>query len=267
AGPYWRLVCAPVDDPSPSSWEEVIPHRAGVTLEEVHVLDQQLVVLEREGLRPRLVSRDGSGRVGAMIIPDEPSCTLKVGLSVGGSYSVARHPFRSSKLTYSVSSFVTPDTLYEHDLVDDRSAVLYQARIPGYDAAQYVATVVMAEAEDGVEIPISLVARCDRANPGPVVLRVYGCYGSSRWPSFKAWPSFMTKRLSLLDRGVAFGWVHVRGGGELGRPWHQAATRDRKRITHTDLIAAAEGLVERGFATRDGIVIEGASAGGGVVLA
>ncbi|MER8640435.1 S9 family peptidase [Mesorhizobium sp. M1365] len=267
AGSYGRLVRAPMDDPLPSRWEEVVPHRAGVTLEEVHVLEQHLVLLEREGLRPRLVSRDGSGRIEAMVVPDEPSCTLTVGLSAGGRYSVARHPFRSSKLTYSVSSFVTPGTLLGHDLGNDRSAVLHQVRIPGFDAAQYVATVVMAEAEDGVQVPISLIARRDRKSPGPVLLNAYGCYGKSRWPSFFPWPSSMTKRLSLLDRGVAFGIVHVRGGAELGRAWHEAAIRDRKRVTHTDLIAAAEAVVEQGFATRDGIVIEGASAGGGTVLA
>ncbi|RWJ60768.1 MAG: S9 family peptidase [Mesorhizobium sp.] len=267
AGPYCRLVRAPIDDPSPSRWEEVIPHRNGVTLEEVHLLEHHLVVLEREGLSPRLVSRNGSGRIEATIVPDEPSCTLKVGLSARGTYSAARHPFRSSRLVYSVSSFVTPDTFIEHDLADDRFAVLHRARVPGYDAAQYVATVVMAVAEDGVQVPISLVARRDRTSPGPVLLNVYGCYGTSRWPSFFTWPSSMTARLSLLDRGVAFGIVHVRGGGELGRPWHEAATRDRKRITHTDLIAAAEGLVERGVATPDGIAIEGSSAGGGTVLA
>ncbi|WP_287115264.1 S9 family peptidase [Mesorhizobium sp.] len=267
AGPYYRLVRAPIDDPSPSRWEEVIPHRNGVTLEEVHLLEHHLVVLEREGLRPRLVSRNGSGRIEATIVPDEPSCTVRVGLSTGASYSVPRHPFRSSKLLYSVSSFVTPDIFFEHDLADDRSAVLHQAHVPGYDAGQYVATVVMAEAEDGVQVPISLVSRRDRTSPGPVLLNVYGCYGTSRWPSFFTWPSSMTARLSLLDRGVAFGIVHVRGGGELGRPWQEAATRYQKRNTYTDLIAGAAGLVERGIATRDGIAIEGSSAGGGTVLA
>ncbi|MER9134558.1 prolyl oligopeptidase family serine peptidase [Mesorhizobium sp. M0768] len=157
---------------------------------------------------------------------------------------------------------MTPVTFVEHDPADKRSAVMYQA-----GAARYAATVVMAEAEDGVQVPISLVSRRDRKSPGPVLLNVYGCYGKSRWPSFFPWPPSMTKRLSLLDRGIAFGNVHVRGGGELGRPWHDAACRDRKRITYTDLIAAAEGLVEQGVATRDGIVIEGASAVGGTVLA
>jgi oligopeptidase B len=261
-GPYWRLVRAPVDDPSPSCWEEVIPHRPGVTLEEVHVLEQHLVVLEREGLCPRLVSRDRSGGIEATIVPDEPSCTLRVGLSAGGRhYSSARHAFRGSRLTYRVSSFVTPETSVEHDFADDRSAVLHQIGFPGYDASQYVASVAVAKAEDGVEVPISFFARRDRTSPGPVLLNVYGCYG------IPSWPTFVTSRLSLLDRGVAFGIVHVRGGGELGRPWHEAATRDRKRITHTDLIAAANGLVDQGLATRDGIIIGGGSAGGGVVLA
>ncbi|UVK57048.1 S9 family peptidase [Mesorhizobium sp. AR02] len=266
-GPYWRLVRTPIDDPSPSGWEEVVPHRDGVMLEEVHVLEHQLVLLERVGLRPRLVSRDESGRIGATIVPDEPSCSLTVGLSAGGHYSVARHPFRGSRLMYRISSFVTPDLIIEHNLTEGTSAVRYQASIPGFDAAQYVATVVMVEAEDGVQVPVSLVARRDRTSPGPVLLNVYGCYGVTRWPSFFAWPSYMTERLSLLDRGVAFGIVHARGGGELGYPWHEAATGDRKRTTFTDLIAAAEGLVEQGFATLDGIVIDGKSGGGGVVLA
>jgi len=266
-GPNWRLVRAPIAEPSPSRWEEVIPHRNGVALEEVHLLEQHLVLLEREGLHPRLVVRDHGGRIVTAIVPEEPSCTLAVGLPTGGRYSGARHAFRSSKLTYSTSSFVTPDTLIEYDLGDEISTIVYRANIPGYDPAQYVASVVTVKAADGEEIPISLVARRDRASPGPVLLNVYGCYGTARWPSFSAWPSFMTARLSLLDRGVAFAIVHVRGGGEFGRAWHEAAIRNRKHITHTDLIAAAEGLIERGFAARDGIVIEGASGGGGVVLA
>ncbi|MCW0002278.1 S9 family peptidase [Pararhizobium sp. YC-54] len=267
AGPYWRLVRTPIDDSSPSGWEEVIPHRDGLMLEEVHVLEHQLVLLERDGLRPRLVARDENGRIGASIVPDESSCTLTVGLSAGGHYSVARHAFQGSTLTYRISSFVTPDMIIEHDLAEDTSAVRYQARIPGFDPAQYVATVIMVEAEDGVQVPVSLVARRDRTSPGPVLLNVYGCYGVTRWPSFSAWPSYMIERLSLLDRGVAFGIVHARGGGELGYPWHEAATGDRKRTTFTDLIAAAEGLVEQGFANPDGIVIDGKSGGGGVVLA
>lgn len=202
AGPYWRLVRAPIDDPAPSRWEEVVPHNKEMLLEEVHVLEDHLVVLVREGLRARLVSYDRSGRVGATIVPDEPSCTLTVGLSPGGEYSVARHAYRGTRLTDCVSSFVTPRTVFEHDLDDDHSVVLYKTHIPGYDPAKYSATVVLVEAEDGVQIPISLVVRRERTSAGPVLLGVYGCHASPRWPSFFESPSFMTARLSLLDRGL-----------------------------------------------------------------
>jgi len=267
AGSNCRLVSVPLNDPSPHNWEEVVPHREDVRLEEIHVLERHIVVLERQGLCPRLVSWDISGQIEALIAPNEPSCTLTVGLSAGGRYSVARNPFNSSSLLYTVGSFVTPDTVVEHSLIDDRSTILFRPNVPGYDSAQYEAMVVIVKSEDGVEVPISLVMRRDRKGPGPVLLNVYGCYGISRWPSFFAWPSSMTERLSLLDRGVAFGIVHVRGGGELGRAWHEVATRDRKRTTYTDLIAAAEGLVEQGIASRHRIIIEGKSGGGGTVLA
>ena len=231
------------------------------------MLEGHVVVLEREGLRPRLVAQDRSGKVVATIATEEPSCTMKIGLSAGGRYSAGRHSFTGSKLIYSTSSLLTPYVVTEHDLANDRSKVLHRASIPGYDASQYVETVVSVMAEDGVEIPVSMVARKDRMRPGPVLLHVYGCYGIPVRPSFFARTSSMPAILSLLDRGIAFGMVHVRGGGELGLRWHEAATRATKRLTYTDLIAVSEGLVTQGLASADGVVIEGASGGGGTVLA
>lgn len=267
AGPYGRLVRAPIDDPSPSKWEEFLPHRAGVVLEEIHVLESHFVVLEREGLTPRLVARDRGGCVKATIVPDEASCTLKVGRSAGGLYSAARHPFHGSKLNYTITSFVTPETVFECDLGTGRRTAVSNMRASGFEPADYVATVTTVTARDGVEVPISLVARRDRVSPGPLLLIVYGAHGAPFWPSFSRRGLNLTERLSLLDRGFALGIVHARGGSELGRPWRDAAMGIRKRTTFTDLIAAAEGLIERGFANQGGVAIEGASAGGATVLA
>ncbi|MDW9924780.1 prolyl oligopeptidase family serine peptidase [Sinorhizobium meliloti] len=266
-GPDWRMVSAPIDDPSPSQWNEIIPHRAGVTVEEVHVFDQNLVFVERENLKPRLVLYEQSGQARSVIVSEESTCTLKVGVSAGGSYSVAGHPYCTSRLIYSVSSFIKPDTFTEFDMESGRSEILSQAHVPGYDASQYVMTIVMADAEDGAQVPISLIARRDRLPDGPVLLNVYGCYGTTRWPSFFTAPSCLDERLSLLDRGFAFGIVHVRGGGEFGHRWHDAASRNQKAVTYKDLIRSAEALVEQGYAARDEIIIEGKSAGGGTVLA
>ena len=73
---------------------------------------------------------------------------------------------------------------------------------------------------------------------------------------------FSSNRLSLLDRGVVFAIAHIRGGGELGKQWHDAGRMHQKMNTFTDFIACAEHLVAGGFAAADKVVIEGGSAGG-----
>jgi len=74
--------------------------------------------------------------------------------------------------------------------------------------------------------------------------------------------AFSSNRLSLLDRGVAFAIAHIRGGGELGKPWHDAGRMRHKRNTFTDFIASAEFLIEQGFTNRENLAIQGGSAGG-----
>jgi len=74
--------------------------------------------------------------------------------------------------------------------------------------------------------------------------------------------NFGSNRVSLLDRGVIFAVAHVRGGGELGKPWHDAGRLRQKRNTFTDFIAAAEHLIARRYTASEGLVIEGGSAGG-----
>jgi oligopeptidase B len=73
---------------------------------------------------------------------------------------------------------------------------------------------------------------------------------------------FSSNRLSLLDRGIIFAIAHIRGGGELGKPWHDAGRMHHKMNTFTDFIACAEDLIALGFAAKNKLIIEGGSAGG-----
>ena len=84
----------------------------------------------------------------------------------------------------------------------------------------------------------------------------YGSYGLSI-PA-----SFSSNRLSLLDRGIVYAIAHIRGGGELGKPWHDAGRLHKKRNTFTDFIAAAEHLIAENYTSPDRLAIEGGSAGG-----
>ena len=83
----------------------------------------------------------------------------------------------------------------------------------------------------------------------------YGSYESSVDP-------FSSLRLSLLDRGFVWAVAHVRGGGEMGRPWYESGRTVNKQNTFDDFIACAEQFVDEGFTSPERLVIWGGSAGG-----
>jgi oligopeptidase B len=102
------------------------------------------------------------------------------------------------------------------------------------------------------------VYRKDKREPGRNPLYVYG-YGSY---GYSLPLGFSSNRLSLLDRGVVMAYAHIRGGGDLGEPWHDAGKMLVKRNTFTDFIACVEHLVSAGYGHRERVAIEGGSAGG-----
>jgi oligopeptidase B len=128
----------------------------------------------------------------------------------------------------------------------------------GYDPTRYRSERIHAVAADGARIPISLVSPVGEPRDGssPIFLTGYGAYGIP-YPV-----TFSSSRLSLLERGVTVAIAHIRGGGELGKRWHDDGRMLHKRNTFTDFIAAADALVARGYTARDRLVIEGGSAGG-----
>ena len=160
-------------------------------------------------------------------------------------------------LTY--ESLVTPRTVLELDLASrERTVLRTQPVLGGFDPADYVTHALSARADDGTEVPISLVARRDVAQDGtaPAVLYAYGAYEVCLDP----WFSIL--RLSVLDRGVVWAIAHARGGGEMGRAWYEQGRLAAKPNTFTDVAACADHLVATGWAAPGRIALEGGSAGG-----
>ncbi|HZD39967.1 MAG TPA: prolyl oligopeptidase family serine peptidase, partial [Terriglobales bacterium] len=122
----------------------------------------------------------------------------------------------------------------------------------------YVTERCYVPAEDGVEIPLSLVYRkgTRQGGPGPLLLYGYGSYGIS------VDPTFSSPRLSLIDRGFIFAIAHVRGGQELGRQWYEDGKLLKKKNSFTDFIACAEYLIRENFTSADHLFAMGRSAGG-----
>jgi oligopeptidase B len=109
-----------------------------------------------------------------------------------------------------------------------------------------------------VKVPISVIhlkgAKLD--GTGPLYLYGYGAYGSSMDIDFDS------SIFSMVDRGVVYAIAHIRGGGEMGKVWHDQGRMMQKKNTFTDFITCAEYLVAQGYGSKDRLAIEGASAGG-----
>ena len=245
----FRLVRTPVNAPSPNNVEELIAPRDGITLEDAIAHKGHLVVTERDRGLIRLVVEDfETGGKHEVTFPE----------SVYMAQSVSPSEFDTQVLRYTYESMVTPPSVIDYDMNHRTSIVVKQQEVPGYDPSLYETGRTWASAPDGAAVPISWVARkgLPRDGSAPGFLYGYGSYGISTDPTFSA------TRLSLLERGFVYAIAHIRGGGDLGKPWHEAAKMLTKRLTFTDFIAAVEHLISEKFTSADRLAIRGGSAGG-----
>ncbi|MCU1457481.1 MAG: putative prolyl oligopeptidase [Actinomycetia bacterium] len=258
--PNFKLMVTPVETPARNSWREVIGHRDDVRIEGIDAFAGHLVVSERRaGLEQLRVlefgegaghSEDGSGPTQHLI--EMPEEVYSVGLG-------ANPEFETDTVRFVYTSLTTPVSDFAYDpATRTRTLVKRQTVLGGYDPDDYVTHRLWATADDGVQVPISLVARKDVEAAGgqPLLLYGYGSYEASIDPAFSS------LRLSLLERGVVFAIAHVRGGGELGRHWYEDGKLMHKRNTFTDFVAAAQHLIDAGYTTPELLAAEGRSAGG-----
>ena len=256
SGPDFELATAPVSPTPRAEWTPLIEHTAGVRLEDVDAFAGHLVVHQRsEGLTQLRILELGDGGRGA--ITDDYLVEFDDELHTIGSGGNPSFDTPVVRLGYTTMRI--PSSVYDYD-VRTRQLTL-RRRTPvlgGYDPEDYEEHRLWAKAEDGVDVPISIVVRKDARARGqvPVLLYGYGSYEASMDPYFSV------PRLSLLDRGAAFAIAHVRGGGEMGRHWYDDGKLLRKQNTFSDFIACARHLVEAGWTRPELIVAEGASAGG-----
>jgi oligopeptidase B len=254
-GKNFRVVTVSVDGGGREAWTELLPEDKQAPLEDFDVFDSFCVSSRRElGLTTIEVIRfaDG-GKLGeaAKIIFPEPVYTAQ---------SHVNREFVTGSYRYSYQSLVSPASVYDYTVATGTSTLLKQQEVPGgFDSTRYASERVWIDAEDGVRVPVSLVYRRDsfqRDGKNPLYIYGYGSYG------YPLPIGFSPARLSLLDRGVVMAYAHIRGGGEMGDPWHDAGKMMVKQNTFSDFIAATEQLVARGYGAKDRVAIEGGSAGG-----
>ena len=248
----FRLVSAPVDDPSEANWTPVIDGSDSHYLLGVVCFADQMVIEERVDGLDRIRIRSYAGA--------EHYVPFAEGLYDAGLGANAEFAIERLRIEY--ASMVTPPTVFDYDLRTGALVTRKVQQIPsGYDPSLYRSERLMAPARDGASVPISIVYHKDFRRDGnsPLYLYGYGAYGIAMSPGFS------TARLSLLNRRFAFAIAHVRGGDELGFAWYEAGKLEARENTFNDFVDAARFLVSSGYTSKNRIAISGGSAGGELV--
>lgn len=248
--PNFRLVRVPVADPSRAAWQEVVPHREDVLLEDFEIFREHLVLEERRDGLVRLRVMPWAGEAEHYIEFDDPAWM---------AFTTANLEFDTPVLRFGYTSMTTPFSTYDYDMRTRERTLLKRTEVVGdFDPADYRSERLWAPARDGRSVPVSLVYRVgfERDGSAPLLLYGYGSYGASMDATFSS------PRLSLLDRGFVYAIAHVRGGEELGRWWYDEGKLLHKKNTFTDFIDVAQHLVAEGYADPDRLFAMGGSAGG-----
>ncbi len=246
-GRNFRLIQVPVGG---GELTEIVPHRAAVMIESVEAFRDHLVLIEREDGLSHVTVRDL--KTGEWHRAEMPEAVYSLPHAANEEYDTVSYRF-------GYTSLVTPRSYFDYNMKTRRRTLVKQTTVRGgYDASKYKTERLFAVAGDGARIPISIVYKktLRRNGKAPLLLYGYGAYGITIDPSFNS------DRLSLLDRGFAFAIAHIRGGEDMGKPWHDSGRLLHKKNTFSDFIACAEHLIAEGYSSAGKVCIEGGSAGG-----
>jgi len=246
----FQILTAPDNDPDPKNWKVFVPHDKDALVEDMDLFRDFAVSVEKSQALERIRIFDfKSGKWSSIRFP-EP---------VYAAFPGDTPEYESTTYRYNYQSMITPPSVFDYDTQTGKSALLKQQEVlGGYDPSQYVSERQWVTMRDGVKVPLSIVYKkgFQRDGTRPLFLYAYGSYG------FGVPATFLSSRLVLLDRGLAYVIAHIRGGNDMGEQWHDDGKLMNKLNTFNDFIDCSEYLIQQKWTSTDRLLIEGGSAGG-----
>ena len=246
----FRLMKTAEGNAGMTNWKDVIPHRSDVLFEGFELFSDYLVTSERiKGLTNlRIINlKDKSDHY---LDFGEETYTAGIDINPNADTDILR---------YSYSSMTTPSSVIDYNMkTKEKKVMKEQAVLGGFDKSNYESKRLLAKAQDGTMIPLSIVYRKGFRQDGTAPLLIYG-YGSY---GYSANPGFSSTALSLLDRGFVYALAHTRGGSDMGRYWYEDGKLFKKKNTFTDFNDCAQFLVNEKYTSPDRLYAMGGSAGG-----
>jgi len=239
-------------------WEEVLPHRDHVLIEDIEIFKDYLVVNERE---------NGLNNLRIMSWDQKEDYYLPFECETYTAYIGNNPDFDSNVLRYGYNSLTSPSAVIDYNFKTKQKEIKKEQAVLGgdFNKNDYESHRIWATARDGEQIPISIVYKKGIVLNGenPLLLHAYGSYGSTIDPSFSS------IRLSLLNRGFIYAIAHIRGGEYLGRQWYENGKLLTKLNTFYDFIDCSKHLINMKYTSNKHLYAYGGSAGGllmGVII-
>ncbi len=243
--PNHRIVAADFADLSPGEWRDVVAE-GKFPIDGASLVGGKLVVSYLEDAKSVVKVFEPTG----VFVRDVALPGIGTASGFGGKVD-------DSETFYSFSSFNRPSTVYRYDVATGESRIVRAPKIK-FNPDDYVVEQVFFDSTGGARVPMFVVHKkgLDRKTPHPTLLYGYGGFNVSVTPSFSA------SRLQWMEMGGVFALANIRGGGEYGRDWHDGGRLAKKQNVFDDFIRAGETLIEKGFASKETLAIQGGSNGG-----
>ena len=206
----FRIMKCSINNTSFSNWEEIVPHRDDVLIEDIELFNEYFVIVERHKGLLKIRIKNWNKKNDYYLPMNGETYSASLGTNLD---------FNTQKLRYNLSSLINPSSVIEFDMKTELKKVLKNQEVidKSFDPDNYVSERIWAKSHDGIKIPISIVKRKETVvqKDTPLLLYGYGSYGITIDPYFS------TTRLSLLDRGFVYAIAHIRGSEYLGRDWYE----------------------------------------------
>jgi prolyl oligopeptidase len=243
--PRGRLIGIDLAHPDPKDYKEIIP-QAAESLTGINMVGNQFICNYLKDARTQVKMFTPAGKFVREV--DFPS------IGTASGFDGKR---KEMETFYSFSSFATPPSIYRYDLKDGKSTLFRQANVK-FNPADYEVKQVFYPSKDGTKIPMFLTYKngVELDGNNPTLLYGYGGFNISITPSFSV------SKLQWCEMGGVFAVANIRGGGEYGKEWHQAAVKTKRQVAYDDFIAAAEWLIASKYTQSKRLAIQGGSNGG-----
>ena len=243
--PKYKLMTIDLKSPQRENWKDLVPEDKDAVLVDVAFAGDRLILT---------YDKDASHRA---YVYDKDGNRIREITTPGYGTLVFSTNSKDPETFYSYSSFNTPSTIMAYNAETGDSRLLHATQLPGFDPDDYVTEQVFFQSADGTRIPMFITYRkgLEKDGNNPVYLYGYGGFNATLNPGFSA------NRLLWLENGGIYAQANLRGGGEYGEEWYAAGTRQQKKNTFKDFIAAAEYLIDEGWTDSDLLAIEGSSNG------